>query len=244
VNQPGEAELQAWVDRRLAAERQAEVETWLAAHPQERRRLEAYREQTERLRMALDAALDAAVPPGMTVGPRRRTRRWALALAAGLAGLVLGAGGGWFAGQQAAHRPGGFALQAAVAHAVFAAENRHAVEVESAEAEHLNAWLGKRLGGPLAAPDLSAVGYRLLGGRLLSTESGPAAQFMYEDGNGERLTLYLRADVTDEPEHAWRFEAEGDTTVYYWVMDGRGLAVVGRQDRAKLEAAGDIASAW
>ena len=45
-------------------------------------------------------------------------------------------------------------------------------------------WLSKRLGRPLVVPDLAAVGFRLMGGRLLPAEDGPAAQFMYETGKG------------------------------------------------------------
>ncbi len=242
---PTEAELQAWVDDRLAPERQPDVAAWLAERPEERARLETYRRQTEELRAALDPELGEPVPPRMLRAPRGATRRSvAWAVAAGLAGLVIGGGAGWLARDAASTRTSAFAVQAAVAHEVFAPEARHPVEVSGGEAEHLATWLGKRLGGPLAAPDLSALGYRLVGGRLLATESGPAAQLMYEDGAGERMTLYLRTDVQDEAEHAWQFAEQGDTVVYYWVMGGRALAVVGRQDRATLVAAGDLATAW
>ena len=46
---------------------------------------------------------------------------------------------------------------------------------------------------PHAPPELDALGYRLIGGRLLATErGGAAALFMYEDARGQRLTLVLR----------------------------------------------------
>ena len=51
-----------------------------------------------------------------------------------------------------------FARQAAVAHAVYAPEVRHPVEVSAAQQEHLVQWLSKRLGRPLKIPDLVGTG--------------------------------------------------------------------------------------
>jgi anti-sigma factor RsiW len=45
-----------------------------------------------------------------------------------------------------------------------------------------------------------------MGGRLLPAEDGPAAQFMYENGTGERLTLYFRNGIGDET--AFRYHEE------------------------------------
>jgi anti-sigma factor RsiW len=69
------------------------------------------------------------------------------------------------------------------------------VEVDAGQEAHLVQWLSKRLGRQLVVPDLASAGFRLMGGRLLSAEDGPAVQFMYENGNGERLTLNLRTGV-------------------------------------------------
>ena len=75
---------------------------------------------------------------------------------------------------------------ALAAHRTFAVEVRHPVEVDAAQEAHLVQWLSKRLGRPLVVPDLSATGYRLMGGRLLPAGSGAAAQLMYENGAGDR----------------------------------------------------------
>ncbi|RYF59731.1 MAG: hypothetical protein EOO29_48750 [Comamonadaceae bacterium] len=48
-----------------------------------------------------------------------------------------------------------FAQQAAVAHAVYQPEVRHAVEVPAAQQEHLVQWLSKRLSRPLKLPVLA-----------------------------------------------------------------------------------------
>src|SRR3546814_9895703 len=87
----------------------------------------------------------------------------------------------------------GFARDADLAYTVYAPEQRHAVEVPVADEKHLLAWLSKRLDRTLNVPSLREYGYSLLGGRLLPGPAGPAAQFMYEDASGKRLTLYIPA---------------------------------------------------
>src|SRR5690606_13281940 len=79
---------------------------------------------------------------------------------------------------------------AVVAHALYSGENRHAVEVTAADRDHLVSWLSNRVTQPVNPPDLSAEGFALVGGRLLPpseyTETGPAAQLMYENAASER----------------------------------------------------------
>jgi len=126
----------------------------------------------------------------------------------GAAGTALG----WHWGQheagaaspsQAALQPSAtppFVRDAAIAHAVYQVERRHPVEVAASEQDHLMQWLSKRLGQPLRAPDLQSEGYRLMGGRLLpagemaSGHTLARAQLMYENGQGQRLTLYIAVD--------------------------------------------------
>ena len=93
-------------------------------------------------------------------------------------------------------------------------------------------WLSKRLGRQLVTPDLSGAGFRLMGGRLLPAEDGPAAQFMYENGTGERLTLYFRNGIGDET--AFRYHEEGGIGAFYWSDEGFGYAIAARADRRTL----------
>ena len=127
-----------------------------------------------------------------------------------------------------------FSMRAARAHAVYAPEVRHPVEVEATQQEHLVRWLSKRLGLNLKVPVLAAEGFELLGGRLLPGPDGPVAQFMYQDGGGKRLTLYVsrpsRADTTT----AFRFAQEGPVAVFYWIDRDCGYALSGELDRPTL----------
>ena len=97
---------------------------------------------------------------------------------------------------------------------------------------HLLQWLSKRLGRKLTAPDLSRFGYRLMGGRLLPGGSGAAAQLMYDDASGRRLTIYVRA--TEGTETAFRFQKEGEAATFAWIDQGFGFAVTATGTREEL----------
>ena len=94
-------------------------------------------------------------------------------------------------------------------------------------------WLSRRLGIALAAPDLAGHGFELVGGRLLPAVTGPAAQLMYQDAAGRRLTLYVRASV-DPAETTFRFAGEGQLTALYWRDRGAAWALLGELPRDEL----------
>jgi anti-sigma factor RsiW len=127
-----------------------------------------------------------------------------------------------------------WAKRAAVAHIVYAPEVRHPVEVGADQEPHLVAWLSKRLGTQLRIPHLNGIGYALVGGRLLPGEQGPAAQFMYQDGQGQRLTLYVRSNREHSRVTAFRFAQDGNVRIFYWVDRGLGLALSGEIEKDEL----------
>lgn len=230
-----EAELHAYVDGQLPAERRAAVEDYLAAHPAEAERVRAYRQQNDQLHALFDTALDEPVPATWQRPPPRRApglARAAALLAAAAVGGVLG----WaLRGGETIEITAGLPQQAAIAHLVYSPEVLHPVEVGAREEAHLVAWLSKRLGAPVRAPHLAAAGFELVGGRLLPGETGPAAQFMYQDARGARLTLYVRT-AEDSGETAFRYAQEGRVGVFYWVDGPFGYALSGELDRARLLA--------
>ena len=121
---------------------------------------------------------------------------------------------------------------ATAAFRTFVVEVAHPVEVGAAQEAHLLQWLGKRLGRPLAAPDLSRFGYKLMGGRLLPAGSAAAAQLMYDDASGRRLTVYVRA--ASGTETAFRFQKEGEAATFAWIDQGFGFAVTATATRDEL----------
>ena len=127
-----------------------------------------------------------------------------------------------------------FPARAARAHAVYAPEVRHPVEVDAAQQDHLVKWLSKRLDVKLKIPALTAEGFELLGGRLLPGPDGPVAQFMYQESGGKRLTLYVSRPNRAEALTAFRFAQEGPVSVFYWIDKECGYALSGELDRATL----------
>ena len=240
-----EDDLHARIDGQLPPNRAKDVDAYLAAHPEQRARFSQYAAQRQALRAALGARVDEPIPPRLRVANLlaqqrpRRSRRF-IEIAAAVCLIVLGGIGGWAAHDLAAPEisfpPGAVArmitADAIAAHRTFSVEVRHPVEVDAGQEAHLVQWLSKRLGRQLVVPDLAAAGFQLMGGRLLPAEDGPAAQFMYEHGDGERLTLYLRAGV--EGETAFRYHEEGGVGAFYWSDQGFGYAIAAKADRNLL----------
>jgi anti-sigma factor RsiW len=74
----GEDDLQAYVDDRLEPSRRTAVEAYLAAAPDEARRIAAYRAQRQAMRQAFATAADEPLPRQLTlasiVSERRRPK--------------------------------------------------------------------------------------------------------------------------------------------------------------------------
>ena len=231
-----ELDLHAYVDARLPDERRRQVEDFLAAHPEAKERARVYQEQNKSLHALFDAVLAEPVPPKWQNPGRRWTFLFKPAVAAAL-WIVVGGSLGWvlrgaYNGKSSANVR--FAQQAAIAHAVYSPEVRHPVEVSAAEEQHLVNWLSKRLGDQLKVPHLSALGYELVGGRLLPGDQGPVAQFMYQDKNGQRLTLYVKTDGNAKQETAFRFAQEGTVNVFYWIDHRLSYALSGELRKDEL----------
>ena len=245
-----EAEIQAWADGRLEASRRADVEAWLAAHPEEAERAAAYRSLNEELRARYDAVLQESVPSRLQRTARRGARLRAMAMAAGWAalGVAVGAVAGWqlhtLRSPAPVAQPATPAIvhRAALAHATYAPEVRHPVEVGADQEQHLVAWLSKRLGREVRAPRLDGEGMALVGGRLLPGETGPGAQFMYQCARGRRVTLYVRTEAPDHRETAFRYARESNVRVFYWIDRTFGYALSSADlDREELLKLANVA---
>jgi len=245
----GDDELMAYVDARLPTDRAEAVGSYLAAHPEIRERLSRYAEQRQALRAAFGKSADRPIPTRLRLTrliaqrQRRRRRRFA-EVAAAIFLIALGGLGGWTArdlmfpqtAPGSAPAVGSIMADALAAHRTFAVEVRHPVEVDAAQEAHLVQWLSRRLGRPLVVPDLSATGYRLMGGRLLPAGSGPAAQLMYENGAGDRLTVYVRPGVAGE---ASLYQHDQNVGAFYRADEGLGCVIVGDTDRGALSRAAE-----
>lgn len=128
----------------------------------------------------------------------------------------------------------GLAHQAAIAHVVYSPDIKRPVEVGADQEDQLVAWLSKRLNADVRPPSLGALGFELIGGRLLPGANGPVAQFMYHDVTGQRLTLYVSTENTTNKDTAFRFSQEGPVNVFYWIDGKFGYAISAGIDKAEL----------
>lgn len=231
-----EDELHAYVDGELPAERRADVEAWLAAHPEEAERVRSWRTMAELLHARYDAVAQEPVPRRLEIERlERRPRQWIYgAAAAALVAFVAGGATGWVA-HGAASKPSvfqAFTVDALDAHRLYVVEVRHPVEVPGNERAHLQAWLTKRCGWTVFAPDLEASGLKLVGGRLLPGPNGPASFLMYEGASGERFTIYTAK--TESGETQMRYAAMDKDSALFWSDRGVGYVVSGGGDRDRL----------
>jgi anti-sigma factor RsiW len=252
----GEDDLHAYVDGQLSPDRREAVERWLAGAAEAASRAAFYARLNADLHRRYDHVLGEPIPASMTpaYGERRRGRdrrapslkQFAIAASWLIAGIVAG----WSTHDllippKVIERvvevpaPGPtLTLQAAAAHAVYTPEVRHPVEVRADEA-HLVRWLSNRMGKPIKAPVLDDSGWRLMGGRLLpvTDTSGPVAcQFMYENADGNRVTLYMKSMDAAEAS-SFRYSAERDGVgVLYWMDTKLAYAMTGKLPKEDLKA--------
>jgi len=242
-----EQDLHAYADGALTQARRLEVEAWLAAHPLDAARVNAWLLQNQALHASFDPVLNEPLPLSLFRATGRRPARVPLRAAAAVMALLVTGVAGYGLGQRSVVPAGiadtaaspSFVRSAAIAHAVFSPESRHPVEVEAAHADHLVGWLSRRLGAPLKAPNLAALGFEMLGGRLLPGDNGPVAQFMYQDDHGRRVTLYVRRGVSGSQHTAFRFAKENGVDVFYWIDGGFGYALSGEIERVEMKALAD-----
>jgi anti-sigma factor RsiW len=232
-----DSDLQAYVDGVLPDDARRAFEAHLAANPEDTDKVRALRDINAALRNAYGPVIDEEVPARLLLRRRPHWMRYGVAASFLIFGLLAGwFGRGWFHGLPITPVPTSAALarQAAVAHAVYAPEVRHPVEVGADQEDHLVKWLSKKLGTTLTCPKLGPLGYELVGGRLLSGPNGPVAHFMYQDARGARLTLYVSTQRGEPRETAFRFSQEDKVAVFYWIDGKYGYAISGEMGRDAL----------
>jgi len=237
--------LHAYVDGQLSDEDCARVVAYLDGNPEMAAKVADWAAQNEAI-LALFPAAEAPIelPVLAAANHGYAPLRSLVASVAILAvGVALGWGGHMMSNQgnseNTAVLAAGLVDQAIAAHVVFTSDATRPVEIGADREDLLIKWLSNRLGQKLAAPDLRTQGYELVGGRLLSSGIGPAAQFMYENAEGVRITVYA-SNSSDSRLAEFTFkrgEMSGDVSgvgSFYWQDESLQYAVVGDVTRQHL----------
>lgn len=240
-----ERDIHLAMDGELPAERLDDFDNWLDANPDMKIKAARFDADRQRLQTALGAVAYEPVPAKLTQailgeGSDALGMRgwWRGAIAAGL--IVAAAAGGYALGVAGgparivgASDP--VAERAVTAHRIYSAEKLHVVEVGADQKDHLVGWLSKRVGTALTAPDLAPEGFSLVGGRLLPSGEKVAAQFMYQDYSGNRISLYV-TQAAGTNETGFRLFENADARAFYWLDGGFGYAIAGAVPEATMEA--------
>jgi anti-sigma factor RsiW len=241
ADRPSEDDLHAYADGQLSPQQREAVDHWLATHPDDQARVEEWQAQSAAIRATFAGYARTTQSDARLLGTRRNSSlpSWKN-LAAGLALFAAGTAAGHYlplAGQselQLVAEQMDLPNEAHAAYLIYASEVRHPVEVAAADEAHLAAWLGKRLSRTsLKVPDLTGLGFHLVGGRLVPVEGQAGALFMYEDQKGQRLTLLVGRNDSNR-QTSFRFAGNGPVDTFYWIDNGFGYAVTGEVSRDLL----------
>ena len=247
MSKPGisESDLHAYVDGALDQAYRAAVERYLAERPDEAERVGAWQRQNEALGALYAHIVDEPVPPRLDVhrvagalAASGRIRFWHGLMAAAVFCLAVGLVGGWIGrGYWVGHGAGQTTLvdEAVAAHSLYAREVVHPVEVRADQPAHLTAWLSRRLDRTFVVPDLRPLGFSLVGGRLLPVQGRPAAQLMYEDETGQRVTFMIVAENKGQ-ETSLRYAQVDGLSSFLWTDEALRCVLVGSLDRDRLRS--------
>ncbi len=179
---------------------------------------------------------------------RGRPPNWALAFVAFAAGLALATAAdravSW--DQVSSHWPAAgqdaFLKRALEAQTTFGLDPDRPVDVADAPSGRLRAWLDARVPFRARIPELQAVGWALLGGRVTPDENGPAAFLVYTNAVGGRLSLFAsRRDAAPVEDRDGVVTGRTDDGVSYAWMSSSDTKWLG-QNAALLRHAAETAA--
>jgi anti-sigma factor RsiW len=256
-------QLCAYLDDELDPGTRTQVEQALATDAQLKAKLTGWTAQTAHMNITLQRELEETVPDAWlriarrpvdaqepSAPPGEHAARWIRQLmqwmptprfAVGMSfALMLGIA----VGRHLIPRldmDGQLVRLAAVAHHVYSPDKRQPVEVRS-EDPTLTAWISKRLGAQVFAPNI--IGYRFIGGRLLAGAEEPAGQFMYEETSGKRLTVFVRTEGAAGRATRPECDAYRGVSVCYWYAGGVAYALAGDVPQTDLSALAQSAAGF
>ncbi|MHB2139710.1 anti-sigma factor family protein [Pseudomonas monsensis] len=233
---PSERDLHAYVDHQLSDADRRALDTWLASHPDQAAQVRAWQQDAQQLRAALGGALlqpaNPALDPAMIRQRRKRQTQRHLASAAVLL-MAVGIGGfsGWQAREMTLVRPSLLPMTDALqAYRLIAQQGMLPADYKVADNGDMQRWLDRYFTRASRLPDLTAAGFQPVSGRLLSTDEGPAAMVIYEDGGGHKVSFYVRPPGPKNTFLPRGSRSDGDLQAQYWSGGGYNYAMVSPVD--------------
>ncbi|WP_027684184.1 anti-sigma factor family protein [Rhizobium leguminosarum] len=242
-----EDDLQAYVDDALDADRRQEVADYLSENPDAAIRIASYERHAAVLRLALEPVTKEPVPSRLNLTNIASAKcptyyRNNLRMAAAAVMLAsIGATGGWLAREYSlpsTEGVGALAQEASASFETFAGDKVRPVEVRADGSESFAQFASETLGAATIIPDLSNSGYRLMGGRVISTVHGPGIMTMYDNDRGSRLVVMTRKMIVDQNKPMVG-SSHGSNSGWTWANNGMGFSVVGQLPREDLHRIAD-----
>ena len=244
-----EQDLHAYVDKQLSPEKVEAVEALMKADAKVAQQVHQWQLQNKGINDLFAQKDFSDIPDRLSLesmGNRLRNDQtevhhkqgipWFYSLAASVLMVASGAIG-WFSNEQTQPKSvntTNFVNSAISAYQVYSVEVLHPVEVGADKRDHLVAWLSKRIDHPLKVPDLQAYGYKLLGGRLLSMTKGrPAAQLMFENKEGKRVTLLVSKNPNYHNQ-AFNLKNDKEINAFYWMDETMAYSIASEMNSDAL----------
>jgi anti-sigma factor RsiW len=243
--------INAYLDGELGPDEAAVVESRLADDPEALARFAAYADQADLLRTGADV-LDPATTTLKTAKLERdlahaldrRARggrhpltlaRWPVNIAAAAAMMAAG----WFGNAQFGGTKSdvpAYVAEALGAHRVFAGDFIRPTEFAPGREKDIAAWLSTKLGHTVRIPRLDGLGMSLVGTRIHGTKEGPIVQAIYENADGQRLSLTMAKHPESAPAITFERVDVANKRIGYWSQGPLDYAVVADEADAKIQA--------
>jgi anti-sigma factor RsiW len=257
MQKPSDEILVAYLDGELDPSVRLEVEACIDSDAQTRERVSALALGTQLLRSAFDPILHETVPERLIAAARGgdaapvtnlaavRKRRFGgrplveWAAAAGIAGLLIGGGAGYFSAGSGAPAPQTASLASAnwldsIAgyHKLFVsagADDLALVDMPATDGAGARKVVQK-LPSDFRLPNLQPWGLQFQGARYLFIEGEPGTQLFYTTDNKALGPLTVVVAATNKPDLAPTFDRRDKLNVLYWRHHGHAYVLVGTAD--------------
>lgn len=234
---PDEQHLHAWLDGELDEATAQQVERYLAENPQVAAQMAGLRQDTQRLRQAMNRQqlkMNSVEPHYFHRLVRQQKQRKAALACLLVLSLSVGGLTGWQLkdAQMSAPLPMEDAVQA---YKLFGDETALPLDVSASEHAELAGWVTRYFIRGALPPNLERYGFKPIGARLMATAQGPAALVIYQDPRGIRVAWYIRPLSQVKISQGER--KSEDVMAQYWSDEHYNYAMV---TPLKAPEAGDV----